>query len=67
MKLQTILQKFQKKIKISNLDKDLQNRINEIISLNNKRKSRDKYTYSKKEIHKVKQLLEIELKKSGLI
>lgn len=56
-----------KKIKISNLDKDLQNRINEIISLNNKRKSRDKYTYSKKEIHKVKQLLEIELKKSGLI
>lgn len=52
-----------KKIKISNLDKDLQNRINEIVSLNDKKNSRKKYTYSKKEIYKVKQLLEIELKK----
>lgn len=56
-----------KKIKIANLNKDLQNRINEIISLNNKGKSRDKYEYSKKKIDKTKKDLDIELKKSGLI
>ena len=55
-----------KKIKIQNLDKDLQNRINEIISLNNKGKSNDKYTYSKKKIDKAKEDLDIELKKLGI-
>ena len=55
------------KIKIPNLDKDLQNRINEIISLNNKGKSREKYNYSKTKIDNTKEDLDIELKKSGLI